>query len=248
MGLALGGLACARRGWWVWAGVLLGLAVTSQQFALLVVAPLVVLAPRNRRSRFVGAAIGAAALVVVPLIAITSGQVIKALVGAAATPPSGRTVLSAMHLHGPMLFSLSRILPIVLAMVLAWWMGRRLGKAALDPVPLVSLIATSLALRLVLEVNLFGYYFMAATLSLVVLAIIRGRFSVCLVAWIALVTLAFNPLSWGNNPWSSPLPIWVWQILLVPVAVALAAGPLTSSAHDRRGSTPRVTEEHRVAL
>ena len=34
MGLMLGGLACARRGWWIWAGVLVGLAFTSQQFAL----------------------------------------------------------------------------------------------------------------------------------------------------------------------------------------------------------------------
>jgi len=59
IGLALGGVACVRRGSWVWAGVLLGLAITSQQFSLLVFAPLAVVAPLNRRVRFVGGAIAA---------------------------------------------------------------------------------------------------------------------------------------------------------------------------------------------
>ena len=46
MGLVLAGLACALRRSWIWAGVLLGLAVLSQQFALLVLVPLFVVAPR----------------------------------------------------------------------------------------------------------------------------------------------------------------------------------------------------------
>ena len=45
MGLALAGVACVERRSWVWAGVLLGLAVTSQQVALLVVVPIVVVVP-----------------------------------------------------------------------------------------------------------------------------------------------------------------------------------------------------------
>ncbi len=74
MGLGLGGVACAKRGWWIWAGVLLGLALTSQQFAVLIVAPLLVIVPANRRTRFVGGTIGGFALVVLPAIVITSGR------------------------------------------------------------------------------------------------------------------------------------------------------------------------------
>jgi hypothetical protein len=198
LGLALGGLACARRGWWVWAGVLLGLAVTSQQFALLVAAPLVVLAPTNRRVRFAVAAIGAATLVVVPLIVVTSGRAIRAAtLGSGNTSSFGGTVLRELHVNGGLLVVFSRILPIVVSMALARWAVRRLGHAVLEPVPLVSLIATSLSLRLAFEENLFGYYFMALAVSLVLLDIFRGRIREQLVAWLVLVTLAFSPVPWG---------------------------------------------------
>ena len=39
MGLALCAMACARRDRWIGAGILVALAVLSQQFALLVAAP-----------------------------------------------------------------------------------------------------------------------------------------------------------------------------------------------------------------
>jgi hypothetical protein len=233
MGLSLGGLACARRGWWVWTGVLVGLAITSQQFALLVAAPLFVLAPRNRRMRFLAAAAIAAALVVVPLIPITSGRVIKAVAGAAATPTTGKTLLAAMHLPGPWVFVVSRIVPIALAMAITWLAVRYLGPIAFEPVPLVSLIATSLAFRLVFEVNLLSYYFMAVTVSLVLLDMLRGRLRLPLVAWIAVVTLAFNPFPWGYDPFGLALPMWLWQLLLVPPALALAVSPLIATVRDR---------------
>ena len=56
MGLALGALACARRDSWVAAGVLVILAFLSQQFAILVAVPLLVLAPAKRRPAYVAAA------------------------------------------------------------------------------------------------------------------------------------------------------------------------------------------------
>ena len=88
MGLALGGLACAKRGSWMWAGILLGLAIASQQFALLVFAPLAVVVPRNRRIRFTGAAIVAAGFIIVPLAAITSGHALRwAVFGSGAGAP-----------------------------------------------------------------------------------------------------------------------------------------------------------------
>ena len=55
MGLALGAMACARGSRWFLAGVLLALAVLSQQFALLVAVPLFVVAPSTKRIRLLGA-------------------------------------------------------------------------------------------------------------------------------------------------------------------------------------------------
>jgi hypothetical protein len=247
MGLVLGCLACARRDSWAWAGVLLGWSFTSQQFVLLVAAPLVILAPSNRRMRFVGSAIGSAALVIAPLMALTSGRVLTAVLGDGATPEEGTSALSQFHVHGATLFALSRVLPIVLAMALALWMRRRLGHSILEPLPIASLIATSMTLRLVFEVNLFGYYFMAVAVMLIILDVIRGRISMYLVGWLALVTLAFDPI-WGFNPFSANPPTWLWQILLVPAALAIAVSPLISAAYGESRSESRLRRALTIRL
>jgi hypothetical protein len=195
MGLTLGSIACVRRGSWAWAGVLVALAVLSQQFALLALAPLAILAPSTRRIRFIGAAAATAALIVLPLMLITSGRVIGAVVlGSGDFKSYGGTVLWEMEFHGSMLVFLSRILPILLSMLLARWSMRRLGPMALDPIPLISVIATSLSLRLVFEQNLFGYYFMALAVALIALDVLSGRIRGQLVAWIALVVLVYSPV------------------------------------------------------
>jgi hypothetical protein len=91
-------------------------------------------------------------------------------------------------------------LPIALSILLAWWAMRRLGSAVLEPLPLVSLVATSLSLRLVFEDHMIGYYPMAMAVSLVMLDVIRGRISLYMVAWLGLVALAFYPLPWEFRP------------------------------------------------
>ena len=136
--------------------------------------------------------------------------------------------MSDLHLHGTALLVLSRLLPIVFALALAWWAERRFGGIADDPVLLVSLVTTSLGLRLVFEVNLFGYYFMAVALLLVALDVIRRRFRPYLVMWLALVTLVFPPLPLGNDVFTTGLPAWLWQVVLVGAALGLAASPLWS--------------------
>ena len=45
IGLALAGIACARRDRWVLAGGFCALAILSQQFSLLIAAPLSIVAP-----------------------------------------------------------------------------------------------------------------------------------------------------------------------------------------------------------
>jgi len=194
LGLSLGGLACALRRWWVWAGILLALAVLSQQFALLVAAPLFVVAPANRRLRFSMAGACTFGVVVVPLVAMTSIRAIRAFtLGSGHSNGEGGTVLHELHLHGWMLVGASRLLPIGASMVLAWWLARRLGDSVLEPVPLAGLIALSFSLRLVFEENLHHtYYYMALAVALILLDVVRGHIRGTLVAWIALVTFAYN--------------------------------------------------------
>jgi hypothetical protein len=228
MGCVTGALACARRARWVLAGVLIGLGMLSQQFVLLVAVPLLVVVPLRRIPRFVASAAVAGAVVGLPLIVVTSGRALKAMVGPGYQTVTQHTVAAIVIPHGAGLFIVSRLLPIALSGALALWARRRLGDGVMQPGPLLSLVATCLSLRLVFEVNLYGYYFMATALLLVLADVVRGRIRLSLVAWIAAVTLVFDPLPWGSDPFTSA-PMWLCQVLLVPAAVALAAVPFLRS-------------------
>ena len=72
LGFALAAMACALRNRWVWAGILIALAVLTQQYTLLVAIPLLVVAPSARRLPYVLAAIVTAAVVAAPLLIATS--------------------------------------------------------------------------------------------------------------------------------------------------------------------------------
>jgi hypothetical protein len=112
----------------------------------------------------------------------------------------------------------SRLLPIVCAAALAWWASRRLGPAAIEPVALVSIIATSLSFRLVFEENIFSYYFMAIAIMLVLLDATRGRLRLSTVAWLATEALCFDPIAWAfRYPHLLNLRHWI------PVVVAVVA-------------------------
>jgi hypothetical protein len=243
VGIAMGAIACARSGQWVWTGALLGLAFITQQFTLLVAAPLIVLAPRGDRAKAIGASFVTVMFVLAPMFALTSGRLLKAMSGSGAPGVGGTTVLAEAHLSGIALLFVSRALPIALAMGLAWWAAEKLGSSALEPAPLMSLMAASMLLRLLFEVSLFGYYFMAASVFLIVLDVVRRRFRWTLVSWIASVTVAFDPI-WGDHLTAFALPIWLWQLILVPVGVALAARPLVSAFREHH---PRPAAEQRSA-
>lgn len=194
MGLILGGIACVRRDAWVWSGILVALAVLSQQYALLVAVPVLIVAPSGRRLRFALAAIATAAAMVAPIAATTSGAVIRAItLGTGDSPGYGGTVLWELHLHGATLVLVTRILPIVASGFLGYWFVRHLKPVSLDPVPLMSLVALALSMRLVFEQNLqHGYYMMAFSVSLFLLDVVSGRVRAVLVAWLILVTLVFD--------------------------------------------------------
>ena len=227
MGLALAGTASALRSNWVWAGVLLGLAVASQQFALLVLAPLFVVAPGRERWKMLASSAAVVALLSLPFIVATSGRAIHAvLFGTGDSGTEGGTLLWETHAHGASLIFFSRFVPILVGMAIAWWALRRLDSLVLKPLPLISLLATSLSMRVVFEEGLFGYKFMALSVMLILLAIVRGWVRGSLLAWLALATLAFNPIPpttdingrpWGDHV-ASALPL-----AFIAVALALIA-------------------------
>lgn len=233
MGLALSGVACAFRRWWAWAGILLALAILSQQFALLVAAPLFVVAPPNRRLRFSVAAVVTAAVVVIPLLALTSSKVVRAVAfGSGDSSGSGGTAVRLLGLHGWMLTGVSRVLPIVLSLALAWWLMRRLGPSVRAPLPLTALVALSLSLRLVFEENLHHtYYFMALAVALLLLDVVCGRIRGTFVAWVTLSTFAynsgfaglFNQVSWRLGA-SEHIPEVLIVLGLILVITDLARG------------------------
>jgi hypothetical protein len=138
------------------------------------------------------------------------------------------SLLDLTRLHGSALFVTSRFLPLAFTLILAWWASRKLGPTLIEPIPLLSLVAMSLCFRLVFEVNVWGYYFMAAAVTLVVLDVMCGRIRLPLLMWIALVTLAAVQGGLISGSSKRFLPIWSWQLVLVSCALVLASTPLFS--------------------
>jgi hypothetical protein len=233
LGLTLLGLATARRNNWVWSGIFLGLALASQQFALLIFAPLLVLVPNQLRLKFVGAALLSGATVAVPVILLTSGRAFSSVVVGTGESSASNSWLVQTGIHGSLLFGLSRFLPIALAVALSWWASQQLGEKLFDPVPFLSLMATCIAFRLAFEINVWGYYFMATAVLLVVLDIICGRIRIALLAWLTLLTIVVTHV-FKMRPSYQTLPVSLWQVVLVASAIALAVIPLLSSVRAKR--------------
>ena len=166
-------------------------------------------------------------------------------------------------LSGGPLVVVSRLVPIGLSLVIAGLLLRRSGAATLQPVPLIAVLAVCVSLRLAFERNLFGHYFMALAVFLVLLdmaAVIFGtgplsldllqahwaahvQFLIPLSAILLAVVLVVDRLlrhlplrrlapclallacalvAWSDtDPFGQP-PRW-WQVILVPVGIALAA-------------------------
>jgi hypothetical protein len=232
MGLALCSLACALRGRWAWAGIFIGLAFTSNQFALLFAGPMLVIAPREWRIKFAAAATAVVVLISVPVIILTSGNAFSAsILGSGFTPAKGGgTVLSETHLRGVVLFVIARVLPIALAMYLAWWARQRLADEVLQPIPVISIIATALSLRLVFEFSLYGYFLLGVTTLLVLNDVVAGRFRSQMLTWLALVTVIFDPFPWGfasnGQSWGLAAREWFPNVFLFLTVVVILSDVL----------------------
>ena len=220
MGFSLAAMACARREMWVGVGVLVAVAVLSQQFALLVAVPLLIFAAPRQRFRAIASAVVTVAVITVPLIVLSSGSAAGAiLLGTGDTGGIGGALVWELNLHGALLVSVSRVLPILLSGLLAWWAVKEIGQDSLEPVPLLSLVAVSLGLRLVFEQQLFGYYYMALSVSLVMLDMISMRIRDTLLAWLALVSVVYMV---GRTNFLEP-PIGKYAAYFIPLGATVLA-------------------------
>ena len=234
LGLALAAVGSVMRQRWMVAGVLLALAFTSQQFALLVVVPLVVALPLRASKRLVVGFLAAAVFIDAPVLLLTSGRALKAIFVGTGVNTKRATLLVLTHLDGNTLYAVSRTVPIILAVALALWTRRRIAAPTVDAVVLLSLVAMSMTFRLVFEVNLWGYYFMAVTVVLIVRQAVQRRISWPFVLWLAIVTYAAIDGGLANRPALAPWPMSIWQVILVPWALALSFEPLRSLLLQRR--------------
>jgi hypothetical protein len=134
----------------------------------------------------------------------------------------GGAVLWETGLHGHAMLFASRELPVLASLAIAWWVRRRIGDRVFEPANLLSLLATTLSLRLVFEQDLFGYKFMALGVMLVLLSVVRGRRVGETLVWLALVTLAWNPVPYGvaqnARPWGHSAAV---ALSFVAIAAAL---------------------------
>lgn len=233
MGIVLFAVASFVRGRWRIAGVLMALAVITQLFALLALIPLAIALPRERRVVFAVSFLTAITAVVLPLAILTSGDVMHSVLygtskAGGGTRGAGGTVLASMGLRGVMLFLSSRVAPMVAAVGLSLLVVRRRGEGAREPVTLVALVGSCLAMRLVFELNALGYYYMAGVVSLLVLDAMRGRFRGESFALIALITLAFSPVvlyfRWRGQLEGPELRAILPYGVSIPVVVALVVG------------------------
>jgi hypothetical protein len=241
MGLILLAVSSAQRDAWVLAGFFSGLAFASQQFALLAIALLIVLVPAKRRLIFSITAVATLEVIVLPLMALSSGRALwVALTGSGGGSVLASSVPWELHLRDSVSGDLLRALPVITVLVMAWLVRRRVPNLVMEPVVLLSLLATSMAIRLVFEGGLYGYYFMASAVSIILLDFVRRTFRPEVILWLAVEALVFKPVPWGIDHLTYGVPMWVWQVLLVPPTVALAIAPLLGKLRAQRSGAPLV--------
>jgi len=227
-GLALMGVALVLRDRWWGAGLLLGLAVLSQQFTLLIFLPLLVLAPRTKLPRIIGGAACSFAVVGVPLLVITSGRAITSILVGTGDVGATNVTFYGIPFHNSIALATLRLIPLGLGAIVAWWALRRLGARTLEPVALLALLSLSVGLRLAFEISLFGYYLMSVSVLLLLLEVALGRIKVFYIVWTGVATWATVGGGLVDHGTYAGVAVQVWQLLIVAGAVYLSAKPLFS--------------------
>jgi hypothetical protein len=239
--LCVGAVVAAARGRPGAAGLLLGLAVATKQWALLAVGPVLVAAP-GQRLRLGALAAAVVGVLTVPLVLADSGSFVTASGNAAvarnivlpdclwwplATPAhgvvdhiAGQPVIDRIYVLPAWVTYLSHPLIIALAVPLTWPLLRRRGADALG------LLVVLFLLRCLLDPWNNGYYHVPFLLALVAWESTRRRGLplVSLAAAVAM-TLESSPVLGARSPDLHNLTYLAWTLpLLAHVALAVYRG------------------------
>jgi len=232
VGFSCAALSQALRRRWVVVGALFGLAFLCKQFALLPLVAVLAAAPRwTDRARVLIPAAGVAALGVLPFYVADPVDTVHALTAVYAQGAGvtiSPTVLGMLDIAEAPKLELARDTPILASAVLALWAWWRARPRLLEPAPLVGLALACLATRLVFEVSILEYYFLAVGAFLLLLDFVLGRPPIWSVGWIVATRYGLTSFDAGPHTW---LTAAVFLALsLVPLAqgllqVAAAARP-----------------------
>ena len=143
----------------------------------------------------VGAVVAAA---VVPFYVVAPVDTVRAMTAvfvAGVRLEKTPTVVGLLDMAEKTKLTVARDAPIVLAAVLVVWARWRAAHRLLAPRPLVGLALACLATRLVFEISLLNYYFLAVGVALVLLDVIGRRLPVWSVGWIVATRFVLTPLA-----------------------------------------------------
>ncbi len=227
MGFTCAGLSQALRRRWVWVGVLFAAAFLCKQFALLPLMATLAAAPGWRcRARTLIPLAGVVALGVVPFYLAAPVDTVRAMtavyvegVALVKTP----TMVGVLNISEHLKLEIARDAPLVAAAGLALWARWRSRDLLLAPVPLVGLALACLATRLVFEISLLNYYFLAVAVALLLLDLIRRRLPLWSVAWIVATRYGLSPIA-PHAPLTLTAALFL-MAALVPLVLGLAQLP-----------------------
>ncbi len=203
---------------WVMAGILLGLAASSNQVALLAGLVLVVLAERGPRWRLAGAMLATLVVVYGPLLLAggtrSYGDI---LAGSGFNNSLGGTVVWELGMSVPLKYVMSRVLPLGAAVLTAWWSRRRHVEPPHD-IEVIVLVTVGLCWRLVFEANLWGYYYVPVFVGLVILDRRIGHVRAGTVAWSLSQLVLYDYLPIGHE--AVPALLRHWPLFLGQLGAA----------------------------
>ncbi len=229
VGLTCAGIALALRRRWVLVGVLFGAAFLCKQFAVLPLLGVLAAAPQWRdRVRVVTPAVAVVAAGVIPFYVVAPVATVHAMTAvyvSGVTVESTPTMLGVLSIWEQTKLEIARDAPIVAAALLALWARRRARDHLLAPAPLVGLCVACLACRLVFEISLLNYYFLAVGVTLVLLDFTRKRPPLRSALWIVATRFGLSPLA-PHVPSNVTAGLFLLAAL-VPIGFGLVQVPMT---------------------
>ncbi len=222
LALALFALGLWLRQRYEMAGVLFALAFITQQYTSLAIVIFVVLAGGRERRRLLGGFVTALGGLLALLGTVMGPHVVTAaLLGIGRGRIHIGTLMYEVHVPELLALVIARALPLVAVALFGAWHSRRHANLAYNAEYLLGLIAVGWTVRLVLEINLFGYYMLATGATLVLRDIVAQR-AFRGTIWLLVVTMViFGHVQVWQVLWFTR-PTWLCQLILSPAAMGVA--------------------------